>query len=174
MRGQQLLTVHDKQGGDPLMAQPVWLNHYVQQQIAEYSAHCLALLKRLDRLNNPQAASLTNALSNALSGEGLMFFIRSKRGAIKPAGAFNTWGLLPVEFRVPANVGRHFWQNTLRAKGLGSRDIDRFMRHRVVGLENNTSSQTSSAQQSFDRIEKVQLAVMRELNIQVISGLRRA
>lgn len=171
---QELVTVHDKQGGDQLMAQPSKINQLVRQQIRQYLAHCTALLARLLALDDPAAESMIEALRGILGGTGPLFVVRGPRGGIRAAGSANTWGVFPTSIRVPANVGRHFWQNKLREKGLASRDVDRFMRHRVVGLENNTNSQLSIAHSSFNRIEQVQLSVLADLGIEVISGLRKA
>lgn len=173
MDGQAQVTTHDKQGGDRLMAQPAYLNSLVREQVRQYVAHCKALSQRLHRLNAPQGLRFVQALDKALCGDGALFLVRSTRGGVQPAGSHNTWGEFPEEFKVPANVGRHFWQNMLREHGLSSRDIDRFMRHRVVGLENNTTSQMSSPQQSFARVEQVQLQVLSNLGIGVVSGIRK-
>ena len=173
LTGQSQITIHDKQGGDRLMAQPVRLNALVREQINCYAAHCQALVECLVKLNTTEAASFAVAIGVALRGQGTLFLIRQIRGGVMPAGAANSWGKLPIDFRVPGNVGRHFWQNVLRMQGLGSRDIDRFMRHRVVGLESNTSSQTASPQQSFERIDHVQCQVLHALGVSVVSGLRK-
>lgn len=173
MDGQVQITIHDKQGGDRLMAQPVHLNSLVREQVRQYIGHCQALSRRLHRLNAPQGLRFVEALDKALRGDGALFLVRSPRGGVRPAGSHNTWGGFPEAFRVPANVGRHFWQNVLREQGLGSRDIDRFMRHRVVSLESNTTSQMASPRQSFARLEQVQLQVLNTLGIGVVSGLRK-
>jgi hypothetical protein len=170
---QNQITMHDKQGGDRLMAQPVLLNRLVREQIRQYVGHCEALIERLDKLNTGEAASFVAAIRLGLRGQSALFLVRQARGGVRPAGAANTWGKLPSEFRVPGNSGRHFWQNVLRTQGLGSRDIDRFMRHRVVGLESNTSSQTASPRQSFERIDHVQCQVLHALGVSVVSGLRK-
>jgi hypothetical protein len=173
MAGQAQVVVHDKQGGDRLMAQPVNINGLVREQIRQYGGHCQALVERLGKINSVDAATFSSAIALALRGQGPLFLIRQARGGIRPAGAANTWGQLPNEFRVPGNVGRHFWQNVLRTHGLSSRDIDRFMRHRVVGLESNTSSQTASPAQSFARIDRIQSQVLSALGITALAGLRK-
>ena len=173
LAGQAQITIHDKQGGDRLMAQPAPLNALVREQIRQYAGHCQALVNRLGKLNTAEAASFAAAIGLALRGQGALFLVRQARGGVRPAGAASTWGKLPTEFQVPGNVGRHFWQNVLRTQGLGSRDIDRFMRHRVVGLESNTSSQTASPRQSFERIDHVQCQVLHALGVSVVSGLRK-
>lgn len=172
IHGQKLLTLHDKQGGDRLMAQSVAINSLVREQIQPYLAHARALHRRLVKLNDLKLHPLIESLEKTLRGEGLLFVTVSDRGAIQAAGSGPIWTNLPETIRVPGNVGRHFWQNSLRAHGLGSRDVDRFMRHRVVGLENNTTSQIATPRESFNRIERVQLQVLNALGIGVISGLR--
>lgn len=172
IQGQTLLTLHDKQGGDRLMAQSVPINSLVREQFQQYLAHVRALHKRLVKLNNPKIHSLMESLEKTLRGEGLLFVCVSDHGTLGPAGNSNIWSKLPENIRVPGNVGRHFWQNSLRAHGLGSRDIDRFMRHRVVGLENNTNSQVAVPRDSCNRIEQIQLQVLNALGIGVVSGLR--
>ena len=156
------------------MAQPASLNAMVREQLRQYVAHCQALVDRLEKLDASKGTALATALKSALNGNGFLFVFRSVRGAIRPAGAGTVWGALPRQLRVPGNAGRHYWQNVLREQGLGSRDIDRFMRHRVVGLENNTSSQSASPQQSYRRIQEAQVEVLRTLDIGVVTGLRRA
>ena len=131
------------------MAQPASLNAMVREQIRQYVAHCQALVERLQKLDASKGVALVTALNSALNGNGFLFVFRSVRGAIRPAGARTVWGALPRQLHVPSNVGRHYWQNALREQGLGARDIDRFMRHRVVGLENNTSSQSASPPDHF-------------------------
>lgn len=172
LAGQDQITVHDKQGRNRLMAQPVPLNGVVREQLRQYAGHSEALIKRLQKLGATEALTFANSLQQALLGGGPLFLFRQLRGGVTPAGAANVWGTLPAEVRVPANAGRHFWQNALRFQGLGSRDIDRFMRHRVIGLENNTTSQTASPQQSFDRIDEVQCRVLKDLGVEVVVGLR--
>lgn len=154
------------------MAQSVAINSLVREQIQQYLAHARALHRRLVKLDDPKLHPLIESLEKTLRGEGLLFVTVSDRGAIQAAGSGPIWTNLPETIRVPGNVGRHFWQNSLRAHGLGSRDVDRFMRHRVVGLENNTTSQIATPRESFNRIERVQLQVLNALGIGVISGLR--
>ena len=168
-----MIVVHDKQGGNPLMAQPAVINRLVREQIQLYISHCKALVPRLEKTGSQEGLNLSQALIKALNGEGYLFLVQRPDGAVRPAGAGNVWDQLPKEIRVPANVGRHFWQNTLREHGLQSRDIDRFMRHRVVGLESGTSSQLASPMRSFERIERVQLQVLSNLGIRALPGLRR-
>ena len=50
--------VHDKQGGDVLMAQPALLNAQVREQICLYAAHARALVQRLQRLIDPALINL--------------------------------------------------------------------------------------------------------------------
>lgn len=171
--GQDQVVVHDKQGGNPLMAQPALLNAQAKEQIRLYVAHARALVQRLQRLDDRHGLLLAQRLRIALDGEGPLFLTASSRGTIHAAGAHFTWREVPESIKVPPNVGRHFWQNVLRERGLSSRDVDGFMRHRVVGLERNTNSQVSVPSHSFDRIEAIQLAVFRELGIQALPGLRK-
>lgn len=171
---QTQMTIHDKQGGDRLMAQPVSLNSLAQEQIRQYLGHCEALHKRLVNLNGPGSHALADALKKVLSGEGPLFVLLSPRGIVRPTGSYNVWAKFPESIRVPGNAGRHYWQNILRQEGLSSRDIDRFMRHRVVGLENNTTSQTDAPRMSWQRITEIQTRVLNELGIKAVSGLRRA
>lgn len=174
MDGQHTVTIHDKQGGDRLMAQPARLNPVIVEQIDKFIQHARALLSRLRRSGDSSTARFAAALEKALSGQGPLFLFRSPRGAVRPAGSYNSWGTLPLDLQVPANCGRHFWQNTFREHGLSSRDIDRWMRHRVVGTENNTSSQISSPAQSFERLSAIQVRVLTELGIVALSGLKKA
>jgi len=173
LHGQDQVVVHDKQGGDTLMAQPALLNVLAREQIRLYAAHARALVERLLRLNSRLGLVLVQRLRIALAGEGPLFLTASSSGVVHAAGAHFTWREAPESIRVPPNVGRHFWQNILRERGLGSRDIDGFMRHRVVGLERNTNSQVSVPRHTFDRIEAIQMTVLRELGIQALSGLRK-
>ena len=173
VNGQSQIKSHDKQGGNVLMAQPVLLNSIVREQIQQYLAHCRALHARLSKYSDKEALILLSALTDILNSRGNLFIFATRK-SVCPAGSNNTWNERPEELRVPGNVGRHFWQNMLRYALLGSRDIDRFMRHRVVGLENNTTSQAASPKASFDRIEKVQLKVLNRLGIEALSGLRKA
>ena len=168
--GQNVLTMHDKQGGNRLMALPAKLNPVVVEQVRQYKGHCAALVTRLRRNGEPSHSKLIEALEKALQGYGTLFFFRTERGAIRPAGSLNTWKVLPDHLRVPGNCGRHFWPNIFREFGLGSRDIDRWMRHRVIGTENNTSSQISSPVQSFERICETQLQVLRGLGVGALNG----
>lgn len=174
LHGQTQITLHDKQGGDRLMAQPVSINSLIREQIRQYLCHCHALHKRLERLRDQEGRAMIEALEKIISGEGPLLVLLSPRGIVRPAGNYNTWAKLPEHIRVPGNVGRHYWQNVLRQNGLKSSDIDRFMRHRVVGLENNTTSQVTSPSQALKRIAAIQVNVLNALGIGAISGLRRA
>lgn len=174
LSGQALITIHDKQGSDPLMAQPTSLNALVLEQIRQYVSHCQSLIQRLEKQEISQGTTLAATLNSTLEGQGFLFLFRSSRGAPRPAGASTVWGVLPAHLRVPGNVGRHFWQNFLRTQGLSSRDVDRFMRHRIVALENNTNSQSASPHQSYQRIQDAQVQVLQAMGISVVSGLRRA
>jgi hypothetical protein len=172
--GQTSITVHDKQGGEKLMEQSAILNGVALEQVAQYLAHCAALIRRLDAIDNPSAKSLSAALQRSVTGEGFLFVTQTQNGAIRPVGTRFVWDELPLEMRVPGNIGRHYWQNKFRLEGLLSRDIDRWMRHRVVGLENNTNSQVSSSFLAFQRIDRIQISVLKRLGIAAISGIRRA
>jgi hypothetical protein len=173
IQGQQLVTLHDKQGGDPLMAQAVLFNTEVVEQISLYFQHSYCLLKRLRNKDSSVSKTICASLERTLDGGGLLFNYFKLNGSARPAGSHNTWANLSEEVQVPGNVGRHYWQNVLRDHGLSSRDIDRFMRHRVVGLENNTNSQVAAPFDSYRRIEKTQLKVLHELAIHPLRGLGR-
>ena len=170
--GQNQLVINDKHGGDHLMAQPVRINSLVLEQIHQFIVHSRALIKRLGQFDTVMSQKLQENFEEALL-TGLLFQFISSSGGLQPAGSDNVWGVLPKNLKVPSNVSRHFWQNALRHEGLGSRDIDRFMRHRVLGLENNSSSQVSSPRRSLDRINIAQVTVLTRLGIDVIIGLRK-
>ncbi len=173
LHGQDQIVVHDKQGGDALMAQPALVNAVAREQIRLYSIHATALSQRLQRRDDGNGLALAQELRRALQGEGHLFLTASSSGLVHSVGAHFTWREVHEAIQVPPNVGRHFWQNVLRERGLFSRDIDCFMRHRVVGLERNTNSQVSTPRRSLDRIEEVQLAVLCELGIHALPGLSR-
>lgn len=173
MNGEHNLLTHDKQGHDQMMAQPALLNTVVCAQIRQYIGHCKALHHRLTTLADPASVLFADALQSALHGQGSLFLVQPPHGCSRPVGAPDVWGSLPAPWRVPGNVGRHFWQNTLRAHGINSAGIDRFMRHRIAGLENNSSSQIAAPQASFDRINTVQIEVLRSLGVEAIPGLRK-
>lgn len=173
MTGEHNLLTHDKQGHDQMMAQPALLNTVVCEQIRQYIGHCKTLHGRLTTLADPEGLIFADALQLALQGQGSLFLLQSAHSAPKAVGSPEIWGSLPVEWRVPGNVGRHFWQNTLRAHGVSSAGINRFMRHRVLGLENDTSSQVAAPQASLDRLNKVQIEVLRSLCVEAIPGMRK-
>lgn len=173
LHGQDQIVVHDKQGGDALMAQPALVNAVAREQIRLYSIHATALSQRLQRRDDGNGLALAQELRRALQGEGHLFLTASSSGLVHSVGAHFTWREVHESIQVPPNVGRHFWQNVMRERGLFSRDIDCFMRHRVVGLERNTNSQVSTPRRSLDRIEEVQLAVLCELGIHALPGLSR-
>ena len=172
--GQALIIVRDKHRQNSLMSQPAVINVIAKEQIQHYRAHCAALIARLKRFNDRTAVSMSQALTGVVDGQGPLFLAFNSRGAPHPIGSAESWGKLPPELRVPANVGRHYWASKFHDLGLSSRDIDRFMRHRVVGLENNTSSQVSIPADSFSRIENAQVEVLNDLSISALVGLRRA
>jgi len=176
IHGQNEIVLHDKQGGDKRMAMPVPLNNIVKEQIRQYLAHGQALVRRFNDLSDKRITKLIAALESALNGDpgAPLLVLASPRLTPVAVGSANVWGNLPKHLRVPANVGRHFWQNAARQAGLSSHDIDRLMRHRVVGLEPNTNSQIRPAAESFDRICELQDRILTELGIKAISGLRRA
>jgi hypothetical protein len=171
--GQDTVVLHDKLGGDPLMAQPVVLSPSLLELVRQYLAHCQALIQRLGNELDRRSIQLREKLKAALSERGLLFFLADRPRTVRPAGARNIWASAPGSW-LPGNCGRHFWQNALRDAGLNSADIDRFMRHRVLGLENNSSSQLHSPLQGFARIAAAQERMLPRLGIRVVSGLRRA
>ena len=115
IHGQRHLMMHDKLGGERRMAQPVYLNELLQEQIRQYLGHCRALLLRLTKIDSKQAQLIAAGLSQLLEGKGPLLFHIQRRGNLRPAGAWNVWNRFPEDMRVPANAGRHFWQNVLRA-----------------------------------------------------------
>ncbi len=170
-RGQCHLRIHDKHGGDRMMAQISRLNKLVVEQVRLYLAHCNVLMRRLSGSSDPAGLKMLGALSAHAREVGPLFLIPRQSGRPEPAGSANTWLTLPLQLRVPGNAGRHFWQNVFRERGLSSGDIDRFMRHRVVGLENNSTASLAQGAASFERIDVIQVAVLNEMGVQPVGGL---
>lgn len=169
---QRALVLHDKARNDPSRAMMVPLNTICMEQIRQWFAHCEALAARLRNFSDSEAVRMRLALEQVCA-RAAVHAIPMPRPNRAPSGIGSSDVFGPA-FKMPGNVGRHFWQNALRRHGLSSFDVDRFMRHQVVGLETMCTSATEPPGHGLDRIRKAQDSVLTEIGIEPISGLRRA
>jgi len=172
--GQSQVVLRDKGKNDRVRFLPVPLNGIVREQIRQWTAHCAALARRLHDECEEHAIKLRMRLEAIASSAPVHLLVGLRDAEPASLGSADIWGSLPDHLHVPANVGRHFWQNALRAHGHNSRDIDRWMRHTVLMLDPNDSDQDSIASAAFSRIAATQEKVLSGLGIRAISGLRRA
>lgn len=172
--GQVQVVVSDKTGEDYRRPLPVPVNAVVREQIQQWRAHCRAMAVRLSNHDESCATKLALALSQIANRAPIRLLVSTRGAELVYLGSADVWGAMPASLRVPGNVGRHFWQNALRTQGHCTRDIDRFMRHSVIGLEYNTTDQQSIGMEAFERIADTQERVLTELGVRAISGLRGA
>jgi hypothetical protein len=150
------------------------LNARCHLQIRHWLAHCEALKVRLLKLGGQEAIRMALALDEVCKGAPVPLFLLPRPDATPTAiASSDVYGAAP-RLDLPPNVGRHYWQNALRRRGLSSFDIDTFMRHRVIGLESMTSSCNDTLYDRLERIRIIQEQILEELSIDAIPGLRSA
>lgn len=169
--GQRELVVHDKNRKDARFAQPVFVNELLHQQIQKYLVHMRSLLMRLDQMPGAVSERFAQNLRSILQGQGMLFQHFDLSGKADDVGSLWAWKEVQAKFHVPANVGRHFWQNELRNAGLSYSDINRFMRHITLGVETYTNAHVDAPSGYMQRVEAVQLQLLQQMGLVTITGL---
>lgn len=118
---------------------PVVLCDEVRRLLSGYRAHCSALAGRLKRLTGETAA--VKWLRAAGESQDVALLCKLTHHACSEIG---TSDVLAAEFMLAPDFGRKVLENWLRQHGVRTRDIDRQMRHEVLGQESYTSTASHS------------------------------
>jgi hypothetical protein len=173
LRGDSQVVINDKGGGRAERAMYAVANAVVRSQFKLWIGHCKAEARRLAHFDDPIAAQLRKALLAVIAGEHVPFIPVVDGEEVVGIGSTHVFRSLPERLQVRVNVGRHFWCNKLDSAGLSSWEVALFMRHVVVGLESNTSCHSLIRQQAFSRVMHAQEALLEQLGVCPVSGLRR-
>jgi hypothetical protein len=147
---------------------PVVVPCFIQQQVRLYQVHCAALLNRLPQyLDNNFASWLRKNPVSSLN-------ICSHRMLSKSVSSTDAVRFVNKVADLPVDLGRKFFENELRRRGLPTSDIDRVMRHEVVGQASMSSTNFDSIYAWASRVRPILDQVMCEVFGQPLIGLQGA
>ena len=129
------LDVDDKTNDGKAGALPVVFCNALKELVKAYRRHCLALRARLERAGGYE--SVCDWLHDVVTAEPVPLLCTiTKLRKCKP---LSTADVLSAINGIASDFGRKLLENWLRQKGLTTRDIDRMLRHEVLGQESYCS-----------------------------------
>lgn len=127
-------SAHGRTGGLPAI-----LTQAHQFEIKFYKLHLAALLKRLQH-KTTKAECITWLKAATAGGDVPLAQHIDDSGKAIPVRSIDVLGPAgEAPHRFAIDAGRKWAENALRLRGVATSDIDRVMRHEVLGQENNTA-----------------------------------
>jgi len=173
-----LLTLTDKSDPSKSGSRFAALTSIVRGLLADWYAHCDALLGRYQR--DPQTSKTTVGkevllhLMRVGQHAHVPVLFRIYKNGIRPANSKTTWNVLPPMLRCEENVGRHYWATHLHRAGCSDKVLDFFLRHTVAGNSPTSAYGNTTLAQLMQEVEAVQSNHIARLGLQMATGLRRA
>ncbi|RJG02635.1 hypothetical protein D3878_14500 [Noviherbaspirillum sedimenti] len=171
--GASYTSILDKKVGLLDGHSPVPISPFLAEQVRLWLAHCRCLDQRLARKNWLTTHPVRQHIQRIFTGEAVPLLFHFQEQQLEFIGSHHIEQTLPPELRHKGDGARHFWENTLRVAGLSSPDINRFMRHETIGLENFSSTSDGTLADAFARITSVQQKTLLELGIFPVIGLAK-
>lgn len=154
------------------------LNRLVRSLLADWTAHCAALLRRY--LGHPVAsltrrdAEVISHLQSVVHQEHVHLLFRIAPRGVVLIGSAKVWDELPALQRCVPNAGRHYWATHFHKNGCSDAALNLFMRHMTAG-DSPTSSVTAASLGKLAReICTLQERQIRNLKLAFPNGLRRS
>jgi hypothetical protein len=150
-------------------ALPIPLTDCAKNLIKLYLAHCKALLERLKKQKGTKKAQ--KWLSNVVNGSDdyLLCLIDSGDLRVNP---LKTSDVIEAHDDLMKDFGRKIMENELRTHKQLTRDIDRYLRHEVLGQESYTSISDDTERSWVLRMLPAVEKVFSELFKKPVYGLR--
>jgi hypothetical protein len=174
----EMLTLTDKSDPDKTGSRFAVLTPLVRDLLANWYAHCAALLGRYQR--DPQAGKTTVGaevmahLAEVVQHKPVPALFRIYKNGVRPANSKTTWDVLPPLLRCEENVGRHYWCSHLHRSGCSDKALDLFMRHMVAGNSPTSIYADVSIAQLTNEVGTLQMQQIAMLGLGMATGLRKA
>ncbi len=174
----EMLTLTDKSDPNKTGSRFAVLTPLVRELLANWYAHCAALLGRYQR--DPQAGKTTVGaevmahLAQVVQHDPVPALFRIYKNGARPANSKTTWDVLPPLLRCEDNVGRHYWCSQLHRAGCSDKAIDLFMRHIVAGNSPMSVYAGVSIAQLTNEVGTLQMQQIAKLGLGMATGLRKA
>lgn len=142
------VDIDDKHNSGLEGALPVVLSTHLKTLLRYYRLHCLALYKRLSKVGGCELAC--DWLEDVCNFEHVPLFCLFS--ATKRCKAIATSDVIHEFIDLAPDFGRKFQENWFRTKKAVTRDLDRQMRHEVLGQESYAST---SAHSEFNWVHRI-------------------
>jgi hypothetical protein len=141
------------------------------EQLRLHQVHCITFHRRLASSNStPFETSLKNAIGNKAH---LQLRTCSERECAQPIRTADVLGVEHLPVKLSTDFGRKFMENRLRERGVRTQDIDRVMRHEVVGQETSAGVSDGSEVAWCKRVRPVLDAIAIELFGSAVPGIAK-
>lgn len=156
----------------------VVLNRIVSTLLADWIAHCEALLGRY--LGHPVAyltrrdTAVISHLQSVVHQQHVHLLFRIAPRGIVAIGSAKVWGELPALQRCVPNAGRHYWATHFHKSGCSDAALNLFMRHMTAGDSPTSSVATASLGKLAREISVLQERQIRHLKLAFPAGLRKS
>jgi hypothetical protein len=162
----QLAVVVEKAVGGRSGGMPVIIPLYIQKQVRLYQLHCTAMANRVLRISGGDFANwLHRGFVDSLKTCGPKMCLHS-------VSSTDIVRFVEKAADLPVDMGRKFFENELRRRGVPSADTDRVLRHEVVGQAAMSSTNFDSQLSWASRIRPVLDDVLLDIFGQPLVGLR--
>ena len=163
------VDIDDKSTPQRPGALPVILIKHVKTLLKLYRLHCVAIHQRLK--NKPEFSDVVHWLDDVVQHRDryLLCQICDAKHASIPL----TTSMVLVDHEIAVDFGRKILENYLRTEGAMSRDIDRTLRHEVLGQECYSSVTDDSEVAWIERVSPKLDALALRLFPNPLFGIRR-
>ena len=163
------VDIDDKSTPDRPGALPVILIEHLKTLLKLYRLHCLAIRQRLK--NKPEFSDVAQWLGDVVQHR-TGYLLCQMCDASQSLLPLSTSMVLP-DNEIAVDFGRKIMENYLRTEGAMSRDIDRTLRHEVLGQESYSSVTDDSEVAWIQRVSPKLDALALRLFPNPLFGLRR-
>ncbi|MCM3566376.1 hypothetical protein, partial [Hydrogenophaga intermedia] len=156
----------------------VVLNRTVSSLLADWLAHCEALLRRY--LGHPVASrtrrdtEVISHLQSVVHQQHVHLLFRIAPRGVVSIGSAKVWNELPALQRCVPNAGRHYWATHLHKNGCSDAALNLFMRHMTAGDSPTSSVNTASLGKLAREISALQERQIGRLKLAFPAGLRKS
>lgn len=156
----------------------VVLNRTVSSLLADWLAHCEALLRRY--LGHPVASrtrrdtEVISHLQSVVHQQHVHLLFRIAPRGVVSIGSAKVWNELPALQRCVPNAGRHYWATHFHKNGCSDAALNLFMRHMTAGDSPTSSVNTASLGKLAREISALQERQIGRLKLAFPAGLRKS
>lgn len=155
---------------------PVPIPDLLHRIVLNWFSLCHRVASQLCELGDPVSVDLALHVERQLSNDQSFepIFTVSAAGKLVGTGSETWHAMLPVNLKLQANFGRHFWPFKLMDEGIEQLATDTLMRHQLDGMRPTSSHSTKSRESTERRLRSAMNVILESMAIRVPRELQHA